>query len=234
MINAYIIRLSNSELSKTLADEAFKSARRFEVNPIYFEGIDRKDADSVLSKFGLKCDRLLNEEPSGSRGCLASHYSLWLKAIESGEPIVVMEHDGVVIREISDVSMMVDDVCHLDPKDTADPLYSKQVFNHHGVGVKEYFKSRRPDLGEIIGIKNVSNKPSTDKFKGGYGYVITPKGATKLVDYYKTNEIPSADTAISKNAVNLQITLSTHIRLNPYYKDARTILDFSTRKREDL
>jgi len=234
MIKVYIIRLNSSILSKTLSQDAYDSVTKFDITPNYFNGIERNDAGGVLENFGLKVVKSVEMEPAGTRGCLASHYSLWIKSLEMGEPIVVMEHDGLMLRDIREVFGMVDDTCHLDPKDTADPLYQTEVYLDEGVGIKDYIKIRRPGLSEIIGIKNVSPGPSVTKFKGGYGYVITPKGASKLIEYYKVNEIPAADTAISKKAVNLQITLSTYVRLHPYYKEARTILDYSTRKREDL
>ena len=234
MRNVYIIRLNSSKLSGTLSQNAYDSVMEFGITPNYFDGIERNDADVVLKKFGLKVVKTVEMEPAGTRGCLASHYSLWVKSVEIGEPIVVMEHDGLMIRDIREVMSMVNDACHFDPKDTADPLYQTEVYTDEGIGVKEYIKIRRKGLAKIIGMKNVSPGPSIDKFKGGYGYVITPKGASKLIEYYKNNEIPAADTAITKKAIDLQITLSTYIRLHPYYKDARTILDFSTRKREDL
>jgi GR25 family glycosyltransferase involved in LPS biosynthesis len=233
MPDVYIIRLDSSKLSKTLSQDAYDSVTKFDITPKYFGGIERNDADRVLNKFGLKPVKSVEMEPAGTRGCLASHYILWVKAIETGEPIVVMEHDGLMLRDVREILYMVDDTCHLDPKDTADPLYQSEVYFDEGIGVKEYIKIRREGLSEIIGIKNLAGT-STVKFKGGYGYVITPKGASKLIEFYKVNEIPAADTAITKNVVNLQITLSTYVRLHPYYKDARTILDFSTRKREDL
>lgn len=233
MTKLYIIRLKSSKLSETLAHDAYVSTQKFDVEPNYFDGIERHKADEVLKFFGLKPEMKVAMEYSGTRGCLASHYSLWVKCHEMGEPVVVMEHDGLMIKEIKNIIKDVDDVCHLDPRDTADPLYNEYVLIDDGMGVKEYIKARRPGLSKMIGIK-ASPGPSIDKFKGGYGYVMTPKGAGKLIDYYKNKEIPAADTAICKLAVNLQITLSTHIRLHPYYKDARTILDFSTRKREDL
>lgn len=234
MTKVYIIKLKSSKLSETLANDAYISTQKFNVEAKYFDGVERYKADDVLNFFGLKPQMRVAMEYAGTRGCLASHYSLWVKCQESGEPLVVMEHDGLMIREVENIVQKVDDVCHLDPRDTADPLYEKNVITDEGVGVKEYIKIRRAGLADIIGIKNVSPEHSVNQFKGGYGYVITPKGANKLIDYYKNNEIPAADSAISKLAVNLQVTLSTHVRLHPYYKDARTILDFSTRKREDL
>jgi GR25 family glycosyltransferase involved in LPS biosynthesis len=219
-MKSYIIRLDNHALSTTLAADCFKASNTFGLTPEYFKAIDRYTVDNFFNRHGLSIAKDKKMALLGTRGCFASHYSIWIKVLEEGQSAVILEHDGLLIKSVNSITSSVVDVCHLDPYDPYTTSYNNDVLNDNGAGLQLYKRTKE---------KRITGK----YFRGAYGYILTPQGANKLISFVKEYGAFSADRSICENAALLQSTMTTHVRLHPFFENAITIKNFSTRKSEN-
>jgi GR25 family glycosyltransferase involved in LPS biosynthesis len=228
MIKSYTIRLSSSPFSCKLAKDSYDSALNFGLDAHYFDAINKTNVDEFFKKNGLIPKDYPAMKVIGTRGCFASHYNLWQICVELGESIVIMEHDGLLIKDVKNIVKKTEGVCHLDPYSPFYDSYDRFVNLYSGEDVISYSKKHVKNNGISNSVKEV--KPP--HFNGTYGYVITPKSAEALVNHYKSNECVASDESIHMNIVKLQRTLSTHIRIHPFFKNKDMVANFSTRKRD--
>lgn len=227
MIKTYIIRLESSPISFKLAEDAFNAAKSFQLDVQYFKAIDKSNVDDFFTANNLVSKKYPAMEIAGTRACFASHYSLWKMCAETEEPFLVLEHDGVVIRDPRNVIFKVSDVCHMDPYSPFDSTYDKYVNLWDGERLVEYTRKYvKTEYG-----KDIITEHRCSYINGSYGYIIKPHAAKRLYDYYKSNECIASDEAICNSIVKLQRTSSTYVRLHPFLKDRETIIKYCTRKR---
>ncbi len=217
-MKAFIIRLDGNSLSEQLADDVFSSAKSVGLEPSFISAINKDNVAEFLDFHNITVAKDKKMSQPGTRGCFASHYSLWMKAIEINEPIVILEHDGILLRPIDKLLKKTIDVCHLDPYDPYSTSYNEDVIIDNGIGVQDYENARDKE-------KRITGK----YFRGAYGYILKPQGAQKLVDFVKEWGAFTADRTICENAVHLQCSISSHVRLHPFFKNSQTIKQFCTR-----
>lgn len=119
----------------------------------------------------------------GVLGCFYSHYRLWKKCIELNEPIFIFEDDVIFERGYNPVNW--DEVLMV--------CTGKESYKHRFYAPLLYTPSGEP---HVVKLRNTS-------MPGAVGYGLTPKGAVKLVNAYKTETLP-ADTAMNAFVVKLQ------------------------------
>lgn len=119
----------------------------------------------------------------GVIGCFYSHYRLWQQCIELDKPILIFEDDAIFEREYKSIEW--EDVLLL--------CTGKEAYKHEFYSKKLYSPTGKP---EAVKLPNAS-------MPGAVGYGITPKGAKKLVEFYKKEFLP-ADTAMNTFVVKLQ------------------------------
>lgn len=119
----------------------------------------------------------------GVIGCFYSHYRLWKKCIELNEPIFIFEDD--VIFERNYIPVTWEDVLLV--------CLGKDAHNNEFYSPLIYDPQGDP---EAIPLRNTS-------MPGAVGYGLTPQGAKKLVEAYKTEFLP-ADTAMNQFVVKLE------------------------------
>lgn len=101
---AYIIAI-NQPVSKELARRCKDSCRSVGMDTCYWEGVDGtgdeiKIPDS-LSWIPWHLIRVPSNVYSNSQiACFLSHFSLWVHCVQIGKPIVVLEHDAIMIKGI--------------------------------------------------------------------------------------------------------------------------------------
>lgn len=228
-MKTYIIRLSDSELSCNLAKDAFRDAARFNYNPEYFEAIKGSDAESYLKLLHLEFseDIPLQEQTPGTKGCFASHFTLWQAVANADKVSVILEHDGLPVRDVAPIISLVDDVCHLDrhlPFNTFDDAthqvtYTRLIQDGSEEGVSEYPPTTFYD----------SKNKTGSTFRGAYAYIITPKGAQKLINFCRTQGAMPSDKVLCENAVHIQRANVTYARMHPFFKTLAYQHAFSTR-----
>ena len=218
-MNVYIIRLKGNKLSERLAFDAYQSARNFNFNPIYFDAINKDNVLDFIKENNLKYGKDKKLEKSlGTLGCFASHYSLWNIISKQNTPSVIVEHDGIIIRDFKNIIDQVIDVCHLDPHNPYSKTYINDITNETDLKIEEYQRA-----------KEKSKVYTGGYFRGAYGYILSPVGARKLINFVKTEGCFTADRSICENAVILTQVSHTCVRLHEFFDSSAKIKIYSTR-----
>ena len=210
MIKTFIIRLEENEHSCKMAQECYDQAVKFNIRPEFFKAVNGYESEKHYASTGIKRLGKFKKNRPGVTGCFFSHYYLWEKCIKLNEPIIILEHDGYIIRHIQDELLNTfDDVLKLDNLDPFDLKYNKKIDleKEHEIKVIEYKfsnkKVKKVELGEY--------------FKGAYSYIIKPQGAKKLINFIQKNGHRPADQQINSSILELKTTVPTVARLHPFY-----------------
>jgi len=132
----------------------------------------------------------------GVVGCFYSHYALWRKCIELGEPIMIFEDDVKFYRKYEPVDF-------------------------EGVLILSLGKSSFMTEPQKTYLENPTGVPKIEKWRnfsmpGASGYAITPDAAKGLVKFYKPYWYPA------DNAINQFIT---PMYLHTYLMGRNTLLE---------
>lgn len=210
MIKTFIIRLEENKHSCQMAQECYDQAIKFNLQPEFFKAINGNDADYHYEKTNIRRQGKFKKNRLGVIGCFFSHYYLWQKCINLNEPIIILEHDGYVIKDI-DISLLetFNDVLKLDRLDPYDLKYNNKIEKENKLSttVQPYKYNN----------KKVKKVELGDYFKGAYSYIIKPQGAKKLIDFISKNGHRPADQQINSSIVELKTTIPTLARLHPFY-----------------
>lgn len=232
MIQSYIIRLSDHSFSKTLSEEAYSEAQRLGYNVEFFEGI--QDSKQIASLF-LTNNLIVNKDGDidrnrGTQGCFASHYTLWKQCYETGESLIIMEHDGYPIRNPHHLVDQVEHACHLDyhiPFNSSNGdeseehfhYYDRMVYEKDDDGVESYPNNN------FYGSKSITGS----FFRGAYAYILKPKGAERILNFIAEHGVFQADKCLCKTAINIQRAKATYVRLNSRFKSINDQRKLTTR-----
>jgi GR25 family glycosyltransferase involved in LPS biosynthesis len=104
--STYVIYLPKNEISKSQSQRCIDSCQKLNIPCQLYEGFDGTDGKNIkvpksLEKQGwLKWIKILNPELKITEVCcFLSHLSLWIKCIELDKPIIILEHDAVMIKK---------------------------------------------------------------------------------------------------------------------------------------
>ena len=98
---AYIIRIDGNEVSETMARRCAESCDAVAMPWDYFSAVDGVSGNLVFKDFPdiLKLIRVTNKTLTVAEvACFLSHFLLWVKCAEQDEPIVILEHDAIMVR----------------------------------------------------------------------------------------------------------------------------------------
>lgn len=104
---AYIITLSNNQLSKTLAQRCAMSCKNVGMNCEYYDAFDGTGNDLIIPNHSqnqsyIKWLKIYDHHQSLAEiACSLSHISLWAKCMELNKPIVILEHDAIMIKKFN-------------------------------------------------------------------------------------------------------------------------------------
>jgi len=210
MIKAFTIRKPGDELSERLSDELIESGKKFNIHIEKVDGVYANQAEIIQQK-GLHVFEKMKEtkkQNRGMQGCFLSHFLLWEKCLELKEPILIFEHDALIIRPLPDNFL--------------------NLFTHHAI---LDYACHYPDYEEIvlrdgpIKITNypfIENVPATYKgmnsshVKGSHAHAIKPEGARKLISSVKQYGFVASDMCVNQFYTSY-ITIEPIIaRVNPY------------------
>lgn len=198
-MKSYIIALSKIKGSWESGCRLKEELENFNMEAELFEGTYGNDAVGMMEEEGrqlhswgvkgpakeVKHKEKYDKKASmpGVKGCFYSHYRLWEKCVEVGEPIIVFEDDAHVIRPYK-------------PVEWVDVL---SLVSSHRKKMQRYVKY----------LENPEGEPAAMNYKqgsmpGNAGYAIKPHAAAKLVHAYKNSYLP-ADNAINQYVVKIQI-----------------------------
>ena len=212
-IPTYVITMIGEGLSENLAQECIESAKKFGIQAKIFPATWGKDIDKHFVEQDLKIYKKGQKKKDinpGLKGCLLSHYRLWKKCIESQEPMMIFEHDNIVLRDIPQKLLNTfEDVLHLDFASRQVTDYEDFTETYNGDDVKQWC----PQIPRLSG-HELYNKTH---IKGSHAYIIKPLGAIKMVDWVWNVVALSPDLAMNSTAIDLRYTLTSFCRINPRY-----------------
>ncbi|WP_413291109.1 glycosyltransferase family 25 protein [Bdellovibrio sp. HCB337] len=106
--NAYIIRIAGHSESENLAARCAQSCEQVGQNYRFFDAIDGtsgglRTPDSLKDCTYLKWLKVMDHELSVTEvACALSHFALWVRCLELDRPIVILEHDAVMVKAYTD------------------------------------------------------------------------------------------------------------------------------------
>lgn len=106
--HAYIIRISSNAESVRLSERCAQSCEQVGMPFQFFEGIDGTGGRLVVPASLQDCKALswlkvTDHELSVTEiACALSHFALWVKCVELDRPIVILEHDAVMVQAFRD------------------------------------------------------------------------------------------------------------------------------------
>lgn len=208
-IKAYIIRIPE-DASIEQANECAKSLKEHNVPYEFFDGIYKHNLDEVWRKENLQLYRKQsnNKKVAGVKGCFLSHYMLWKKCIERDTPIIIFEHDGLLIKPLPQVLFESEyDVLNLDYSSREVDNYWEHVEKNFGTEILSWVKPEKMGYSKF----------NTGSIDGIHGYIIKPSGAKKLINFAKEYGTLPADIHINSLVVDLKYTKTSYVKVNPKY-----------------
>jgi hypothetical protein len=105
---AYIIRLKGHAESERLAERCAQSCQQTEMPYQFFDAIDGtsgslKVPESLQNCQPLRWLKAMDHELSITEiACALSHFALWVHCLDIDRPIVILEHDAVMVKAFRD------------------------------------------------------------------------------------------------------------------------------------
>lgn len=105
--SAYIIRLSNNSTSVRLSNRCKDSCDEVGMPWKFWEGFDGTNSDQIrapehlLNKDYLNWIKVHDNKITTSQiACVLSHFSLWCHCLTIDKPIVILEHDAIMLQKL--------------------------------------------------------------------------------------------------------------------------------------
>jgi len=206
-----IIRLEGNEHSCEMAKDCYDQAILHGLSPSYFKAINGNNVAEHYEKTGIHPRRKMKKGRLGVLGCFFSHYYLWLECMQTNTPLVILEHDGYMLKRLpANILDTFEDVLKLDRCDPFSNSYNKTLDIELTMpfAVKKYTNLEN---------KNPVKIGTGNYFKGAYAYIIKPKAAKKLIIWIRQNGHTPADQQIGDWIVDTRTTVPSLARLHPFY-----------------
>jgi len=213
-MKSFVIILQESEHSRTVGKDTIAAANKFGIYPEVHNGVLGYNSAELFRKYGIT--RFLTYDlidNPGHQGCFLSHFEVWMKCVKLNEPVLVLEHDGIMIRELpEDILDKFDGVLKLDPLD----VYNKE-------GVEAYQSQVEASLSEPVEVWHQPARASWhgvgEFIWGGYGYIIKPHAALALIDFARRIGAAPTDVHIGRNIVDIKSTTVPVVKMHKFYDD---------------
>lgn len=172
-MKAFVITILENEKSQKVADRCIASAKKF--------GVDVEKHAAMTPKRGAVSIAYKKEVPlngfkerfSRFENCLSaflSHLSLWEKCVELNQPIIIFEHDAVVVNTLP-LNVSFESLMSI-----GEPSYGQY------------------GIGGTIGVNKLFSKPY---LPGAHAYMLKPSGARELIRVSKTGRARPTDVFIN-------------------------------------
>lgn len=224
-----IIRLEENAHSCQMAQDCFNQAVKFNLQPEFFKAINGNDVDYHYKKTGIKSKRKMKKGRPGVLGCFFSHYYLWQECMTTNTPILILEHDGYMLKPLPEnILDTFEDVLKLDRCDPYSNSYNKVLEEEStlNLSIEKYTNLQN---------KNPVKIGTGNYFKGAYAYIIKPSAAIKLFKHIRQDGHVPADQQIGDWIVDTRTTVPSLARLHPHYAIGSNIKkDSLTRNLKEL
>lgn len=157
----------------------------------------QKTASWKVERFSAVNGREQSDIPSHMSpfmyGCLMSHRALWQIVVELNEPCLILEDDAMLYPEFPSHCLQLMRTCPSDVDVAVLGHSGSDVEGDIALSAAVYPVMRRRKMGRV---SNSSHWWCPGFFIGTHCYIVTPKGAQKLLD---NPEMYHADAVISRN-----------------------------------
>jgi GR25 family glycosyltransferase involved in LPS biosynthesis len=196
-----------------LSDELIESGKKFGITIEKVDGIYSNHDEIILEK-KLQFFKKMKEHRKtslGIKGCFLSHYLLWEKCIELNEPIMIFEHDALLIRPLpNNILDLFTHHCILDYA-VHYPNYEEIIAKDGDLVVKEFLKLNDSKLK----FKSINKAHA----KGSHAHIVKPLGAVTLVESVKKFGILPADMCVNQYYTSY-VTIDPLIaRCHPFFSN---------------
>ena len=139
-MKAIVIRLKDIDISEKLAQECIDSCKSHGLIVYPYDGIyGEENISAKHAEYGIKPWReKMKKNRLGVKGCFLSHYSIWQHCVQLDKPIIVFEHDAILLRPIPK-DLEFDEFLLLDPFNKMSKEYSAHHSIEHSFSIEEYF-----------------------------------------------------------------------------------------------
>lgn len=230
-MKTYVVYLSGNEFSVEMTSETITSLKKFNIEYELFDGVIGRDGIAILQSFNANPSIHVSKHDwtDGTIGCLASHYLLWQKCSEQDEPFLILEQDGILLRDPRELLPDIEKICHLDaylPFDSV-KTEAEDHFGYYNDMCMKYEEGTvtYPSSSNFYN----NNKVTGSTFRGTYGYIIKPEGAKDILDFIDRHGAFPSDRCLSENATHLQRSACTYVRLNPFFHSLDMQREYSLR-----
>lgn len=227
-MKAYVIRLKNIKTSESLADDCIESGAKFNLPIEKFDGIyGQKNIDYHTDLLNVKPWKAnFKKGRLGVKGCFLSHYTLWIKCIELDEPLIIFEHDAVLLQLLpTSIENTFDEFLLLDPFNK----FSKSYYLEH--------EKSKPNTQKIVEYVNTASRKKysidTEYAMGLQAYIIKPCAALKLKESISLTGYYPADMQCNKSILNLQTVTSPLASINKKYYNNTALMSAESSTRYD-
>jgi len=249
-MKAYIISMINDHESTVATRKIMQSIRHTESNvqPFIFPAVVPLTLQSTMTtlfgkstvpnigwtyptkdeenrydlKTGLQLSAYKTADLHKRISCTLSHYSLWLHCYNSGEPIMILEHDAFFTRKF-DYKDIKDSftghilgLCH--------PVGATRKANVYQDAVRSYHNDLEKKLKAALPY-SIQSAPTIDKnvvpqgIAGNSAYIIKPEGAAKLIALTAEHGLWPNDAIMCKQLMPSKLQI-----VYPYYTKVQGLI----------
>lgn len=225
-MKGYIIYLPKSNLSTSIAFQAKKELDNIEIDVELFIGCDRYEVWQEFINYNFKINDITRfgaGHIDSELGAFISHFRLWELCKLKNENIIIFEHDAYLSGHVNidELKKFDGDILNLGK-----PNWGNRIWEGKNIIKREVCKKNhnihKPEYGEC--------QCNSQWLFGAHSYVITPKGASKLLSSIKKFGILPADLCIRQEVVDIYDLLPhpfiqkktfSLIQRNPIYKNQK-------------
>lgn len=188
-MKAFVITLSNLPMSVAAAERCIRSAS---IPVEKFEAVTELEAEKLQRdlgirwnypwtgseydmKAGLKKTAYRTANPMRRVACFLSHYMLWKKCIELNEPIMILEHDAIFIKEFDETAFLKAECDIISINDPRGVTRKSQ----------EYHEKLQQLAQTIQRVPTIDDLMIPQGLPGNSAYIIKPTGAEKMIQAVK-------------------------------------------------
>lgn len=166
--HSYVITLMNNPDSVRVANRCIESGADNGITIEMHEARTPEDYSLDANLDGINYDNFDERwsRTDNARAAFYSHFELWKLAVISKKPVLIFEHDAVVLQPFPD---------YIIPS-------IKGCVN---IGAPSYGKYNHPPT---LGLANLFSKPY---FPGAHAYMVTPQGAQTLISQASVRAKPT-------------------------------------------
>lgn len=101
--STYIIKIRDNLVSELLAQRCYESCIKVgQPNVQFYSGIDGTGKDLIIYNYHSILELIKKTNTTVTQAelaCFLSHFLLWVKCVELDEPIVILEHDAIMLQQ---------------------------------------------------------------------------------------------------------------------------------------